>query len=357
MTRQRGAEAALRSVKEELDTVLNAVSGALFRYLLGEDGDPRIVYVSDSIEAITGFAPAECMMPNWLKARRDPAFDPSVRKHFQRLMDPGQFHRRIPPEAQGREWLWCEVFAHAVGRDEPLTVVGCLRDITRERERNQQTAHSAKMAVLGEMTTGFAEELSHPLAAISLAARTRAIRWFPANRTIASLTRSWNGLSSRRSEPLQWSIICGFSAAPRGFRRRPFRLPRRSTAPGRSLDFTAAGVPHRVADRYRTGAAAISGHLLPLEQVLTNLLAMRSMQSSCKRPLWRTTGDASRSRPWRMASRLSSALRITPAALRRALPRLFEPFFTTKPTGVGNRPRAVDQLRHSDRHGRHRHRA
>jgi PAS domain S-box-containing protein len=336
VTRQREAEAALRSVKEELDTVLHAVSGALFRYRLCADGEPQIVYVSDSIAAITGFTPAECMLPNWLEARRDPAFETPVRNHFRRLRSLGSSTVEYRLRHKDGPWLWCEVSARTIGQGEPLTVVGCLRDITRERERNQQTAHSAKMAVLGEMTTGFAEELSHPLAAISQAARNALGTLHPGQPDYRFLNLKLERIVQQADRAV--SVVDHMRIFGRESRRPP-----ESVSVAAAIDGARAIVDARLPESgigllidIAPGLPPIGGHLLPLEQVLTNLIGNAIDAITLQTP--RLPDDRRRIEISARTDGQSVVIGVADHAGGIAdalLPRLFEPFFTTKPAGSG----------------------
>lgn len=336
VTRQREAEAGLRSRKEELDTVLNAVSGALFRYLPGEDGDPRMLYVSDSIEAITGFTPAECLEPHWLTAHRHPAFDAQMAKHFERLLSIGSSTVEYRLRHKNGSWLWYAVFARAVSDGGTRTVVGCIRDITRERERNQQTAHSAKMAILAEMTTGFAHELSQPLTAISLVAQNALKGLDPArehNRFLQLKLQRIVQQADRAASVVDHMRIFGREA-----RRAPESISVAAAIEGARVIADARLAQSRIELLVDTtpGLPLINGHLLPLEQVLTNLLgnAMDAIEMQAP-PL------PEERRRIEIAARASGGSVVISVADHAggiedtAMARLFEPFFTTKPAGSG----------------------
>jgi PAS domain S-box-containing protein len=336
VTRQREAEAALRSIKEELDTVLNAVSGALFRYVLGEDGEPQIVYVSDSIEAITGFTPAECMMPNWLRTRRDPAFETPARNHDQRLRSLRSSTVEYRLRHKNGEWLWYEVFARAICQDGPLTVVGCIRDITRERERDQQTAHSAKMAVLGEMTTGFAEELSHPLAAISLAARNALGTLDPGQPDYRFLKLKLERIVQQADRAA--SVVDHMRIFGRETRGSPVPVSISAAIDGARgiVDTRLPGSGIQLLIDTAPELPPIGGYLLPLEQVLTNLIGNAIDAIELQTP--RLPDDRRRIEISARADGRSVVISVADHAggiAEAVLPRLFEPFFTTKPAGSG----------------------
>jgi PAS domain S-box-containing protein len=336
VTRQRAAETSLRSIKEELDTVLDAVSGALFRYLLSDAGEPQMLYVSDGIEAITGFTPAECLMPNWLKAQRDPAFEAEMPKHFQRLLTAGSSTVQYRLRHKNGSWLWCDIFARAVRDGGALTVVGCIRDITQERERNKQIAHSAKMAILAEMTTGFAHELSQPLAAISLVARN-------ALRDLDPLREDQRFLHNKVQRIVQQTDrAAAVVDHMRIFGRNARRLPEsmsvaaaiedaRATADGRLTRSRVELLVH-----IAPGLPPVSGHLSPLEQVLTNLIgnAMDAIEMRTP-PLPDERRRIEISAAADGGSVVISVADHAGGIEDAAMPRLFEPFFTTKPAGSG----------------------
>jgi PAS domain S-box-containing protein len=336
VTRQREAEASLRSTKEELDTVLNAVSGALFRHRLSGDGDFRMLYVSDSIEAISGFTPAECLMSDWPKSQRDPAFDAHIAKHFQRLMTLGSSTVEYRLRHRNGNWVWFEVFARTVRDGGPPTVVGCMRDITRERERNQQTAHSAKMAILAEMTTGFAHELSQPLAAISHVAQTALKGLNPAGQDHGFLQLKLQRIVQQADRAT--SVVDHMRIFGREARRSPESISVSMAIEGARTIADARLRRSRIELLVDTAAGLplISGHLLPLEQVLTNLLgnAMDAIEMHTP-PLPDERRRIEISALAEGGSVLLSVADHAGGIDDAALPRLFEPFFTTKPAGAG----------------------
>nr|WP_294522031.1 PAS domain S-box protein [uncultured Rhodopila sp.] len=336
VTRQREAEAALRSTKEELDTVLNGVSGALFRYLLSDNGDSLMLYVSDSIELITGFTPAECLKPNWLKSQCDPAFEAEMPKHFQRLRTAGSSAVEFRLRHKNGTLLWYEVFARAVHDSGPLVVVGCIRDITRERERNQYTAHSAKMAVLAEMTTGIAHELSQPLTAISVVARTALEGLNPEREDQRFLHLKLQRIVQQADRAA--SVVDHMRIFGREARRSPETISVAAAIEGARSTADARLARSRVELLVDTtpDLPPIRGHLLPLEQVLTNLIGNAIDAIEMRTPP--LPDERRRIEISAGVDAESMVLSVTDHAggiSDAALPRLFEPFFTTKPAGSG----------------------
>ena len=68
-------------------------------------------------------------------------------------------------------WMWLRETAKVVGRHPThCDVLGCLADVTRERELAAQADSASRVAARGAMAAGLAHELNQPLAVMSLAA-------------------------------------------------------------------------------------------------------------------------------------------------------------------------------------------
>lgn len=75
-------------------------------------------------------------------------------------------HRHRTPEGT---WKWIESNAMLrQGADGRLSRLGLIRDVTEEKEREEELKHLQRLSALGEATASLAHELKSPLAAISM---------------------------------------------------------------------------------------------------------------------------------------------------------------------------------------------
>nr|WP_294522033.1 PAS domain S-box protein [uncultured Rhodopila sp.] len=335
VTEERQAEEALRHATEELDAVLHAASGALFRSNLDSAGNTRILFVSDSVETITGFAAAEVMAtPNWLRIRRDPSCEESVIENAARLRAEGcsTVHYRI--RHKNENWIWIEMFSRSLGKGRGA--VGYLRDVTLERERELQVAWVSQLATVGELTTGMAHELNQPLAAISMVAQNAMAVLDADDISQAGLNRKLQRIVKQVERAA--SII----EHMRVFGRRETELPA-SIAVGTAIDgakaIAQAGLHQagvRLIIRVEPGLPPVVGQLVPLQQVLINLIghAVGSAREHTPRL-------AEQRRRIELDARLDGdkvVIRVADHAggiAESAIPRLFERFFTIRPAGPG----------------------
>jgi PAS domain S-box-containing protein len=335
ITWQREAEGSLRRTKEELDDVLEAASGILFRSEKGADGAWRM-FVSDSATAITGFTPAEAAAPNFLRSRRDPAFDAAMMAHDMDVETHGTGTVRYRFRHKDGHWLWLEAFTRTAIEDDRVFYVGFTRDIAQQFERDRRAVQIAKMAILGEMTTGMAHELNQPLAAISMMAENSIALLDPdkpmhrilhpkLDRIVAQVGRAAAIIADMRhlghGEPAARGTI-GVAAAIQ---------EANATLDGR---LQRAGIGLRI--DIEPGLPMAEGDARSLEQALINLIGNAADAIEMQEPPL----PADR-RVIRVTVALSGA-DIAIAVADRAggidsavLPHLFEPFFTTKQAGSG----------------------
>nr|WP_294545084.1 PAS domain S-box protein [uncultured Rhodopila sp.] len=271
VTNEREAEVALRRATEELDAALHAVSGALFRSNTDNEGNGRIVFVSSSVEAITGFTAAEVMaMPNWLGSRRDPSDEEPVLAHAERLRTEGRSNVHYRIRHKNENWIWIEMSSRSLG--EGRGAVGYFRDVTLERERELRAARLSQLATLGELTTGMAHELNQPLAAISMVAQN-AMAVLDANDTSqAALSRKLQRIVKQVERAA--SIIEHMRVFGRRETGLPASVPVAAAINGAKAIAKAglhrAGV--RLFIRVPPGLPQVTGQLVPLQQVLINMI-------------------------------------------------------------------------------------
>jgi PAS domain S-box-containing protein len=271
VTNEREAEVALRRATEELDAVLHAVSGALFRSQPDSEGTPRIVFVSSSVEAITGFTAAEVMAtPNWLKSRSDPSDEDSFPENAGRPGAEGRSTERFRIRHKNESLIWIDMFSRSLG--EGRGAVGYFRDVTPERERELQVARLSQMATLGELTTGMAHELNQPLAAISMVGQNAMAVLDANDASQAALIRKLQRIV--RQVERAASIIEHMRVFGRRESELPASMPVAAAINGAKAIATAglhqAGI--RLCIRIAPELPPVTAQLVPLQQVLINLI-------------------------------------------------------------------------------------
>lgn len=338
VTAQREAEATLRQLKDELDTVLRATSGILFRSEMAEDRKVRAIFLSDSSEAITGFSVQDSLGPGFFQSQLHPGDEMAMQEHFQRVRRFGSSSIQYRFRHSNGQWLWLHATVRAADRngDGEQCFVGYVRDITHRREQDIQAGHNAKMAILGEMTTGMAHEVNQPLAAISMAAQN-AIATLDTDKPIHRLAaRKLDRIIEqvdRAARVIDHMRSSGGVAEPsRG------SIDVASAISGVVATLDARLLQANIAVETSAGPDVPSafGDPSPLEQVLINLAGNAvdaiTMQEPPLEPARRRIAlTASADRGDVVIAVVDHAGGI-PEAVRD---RLFEPFFTTKPAGTG----------------------
>jgi PAS domain S-box-containing protein len=284
VTVEREAEVALRHATEELDAVLHAASGVLFRSNTDRDGNTRIVFVSSSVEAITGFTAAEVMAtPNWLRSRRDPSDEDAIPGNADRLRTGGRSTRHYQIRHKNENWIWIEIFSRSLG--EGRGAVGYFRDVTLERERELRAARLSQLATLGELTTSMAHELNQPLAAISMVAQNAMAVLTTNDASQAALNRKLQRIVKQVERAA--SVIEHMRVFGRRETELPGSMPVAAAINGAKAIAQAglhqAGV--RLFIRLEPGLPPVTGQLVPLQQVLINLIgnAVNSIEERAPR--------------------------------------------------------------------------
>ena len=205
-------------------------------------------------------------------------------------------------------------------------------DITEQRNTNAQLVQAAKLATLGEMSTGMAHELNQPLNVISLAA--------------SNLRFSLEQATSPGSENKLAKLDRIDSAVRRAagiidHMRAYGRLSGEGLAPI-ELGAVVAGASDLMSEQLKLinitlinqfpdGDFKVMGNSIQLEQVLINLI------NNAKDAISDTGGPGeiivdAETIQQRILLRVSDTGGGIP---EHALPHIFEPFFTTKPVGEG----------------------
>ncbi len=336
VTERRKAEQTRLQVADELEHLIAGMPGALMRVGRNAEGVSTALYSSPSIEAITGYAPAE-IKPGFMAEHLSEADLLNLRACItQALLKGGaqlefQFRHR-----DGRQRLiLCSFRANPtpLGHGE---VIMSWNDITKERLLADQLAQSAKLAQLGEVATGMAHELNQPLAGISLAAENalRSLaRVQDAPQRAKEKLELILALSQRASDTIDHMRIFGRTGSgPSGPVALAEALAGAEALAQAKLKHTGVTLISRLED----DLAPVQGKRIPLEQVLINLIsnacdAYLAVQPPVPAARRNITVSACCAR-----HRVTLAVEDEAGGIpEEILPRIFEPFFTTKGVGQG----------------------
>ena len=326
--------AAAEAARGELEALLAGLPVAVYQGRVSTDGDFSRRYLSENIEAITGWAATELMATRDWEARVEGGGAGGIAGFYRRVLHHGSgaFEYRLRRPEGGVTWLSerARITVRLPGGGAEL--VGTIADVTTERELAAQAAMTSKLSVLGEMASGMAHELIQPVTAISLSAERAelALQGDPLDRrTIARTLETIITQSQRAGEIIDQ--LRRFGRADEG-PPGPVKLE----AALRGALALAAG-PLRDASvtskiEIADDLPPVLGRLVPIEQVLVNLLmnardALLLRPAAARRLSITATADAD----WVRVRVADTGGGLPPMVLAR----LFEPFVTTKPAGKG----------------------
>ncbi len=323
--------------RKEIADLLQALPGVTYRGLLGERGEWLSLDISGALERLLpeGVPPraiAEIIMSSSLSPEQR-----MTRKDKLRVQSEVVSEYQIALPGGSTLWLRDQARAHYDAMQSPsLPIVGILSNVTDEKEVKARAIAAAKLATLGEMATGVAHELTQPCAAIGLAADVALVelarsKTESSNQKLRTLLESIAGQTMRLRDIVDhFRIFARSENAPDG-RFSPNAAIEGALAIMRgSLQTAGIQIELNVAPHL----PEVSGRLVPMEQVLVNLLlnARDAMvQASCA------------ARRIHVGADYQSEQKIVIITVRDTGPgipddlryRVFEPFFTTKPEGKG----------------------
>jgi PAS domain S-box-containing protein len=339
--RRRATEAMARveASRREIADLVGALPGAAYRGLASPGGPLRLTQTTEGLLRLTGAAPGEgASSMDWAHL-----LDAEGRQSRARHLAATIAQRENVAEyrlrhADGR-WIWVRDHARARRTAAPgqAEIVGVLSDITQEREMAAQAVGTAKLATLGEMATGLAHELNQPASAIALAADLAAIELESADPVRHAKARGRLQMIVRQIMRMR-EIVQHLQIFAR-------TDPQSTRMDAVSLDEAvngALGLVHGTLNASGValhadlppGLPPVLGQLVPLEQVLVNLLlnardAMESTAADQREVHITARADAAKGEV-RLYIR-DTGPGFTPEQQARAL----EPFYTTKPPGKG----------------------
>lgn len=335
----RQEAAALRSGRAEIERLLGGLPAVIFLRQVRPDGSSRLLYRDGDAAAVLGW-PVD-LSDAELAAMFAPG-GPTLEEFLRRVVAEGSAiadWQLRQPEGSLR---FIRTRAQRLSRapDGSCEVVGYTLNVQAERAAAARAAASSRLAALGEMAGGLAHELKQPLAVISLAAENAARALAAGRQAGVSGRLERIGQQAARAGELIEHLRRFARGAETGEPLRP--VPLRHALEGALVLVGGSLKEHGVTVEDALGpppGPVAMAQLVPLEQVLTNLLA-----NARDALVGRAAAGPRRIRIAAWADPARGLLTVTvednaggiPAAV---LARLFEPFVTTKDaeqgTGLG----------------------
>ncbi len=353
-TTEQAALDRAAATRAELDDILTLAPVIVFRARAWTGGGCQAEagqgcfqeeFVSRSVEQVAGWTPDALAAAGGLPGVLTPA--ETLAEGMQAMARDDAWSADLSLRRPDGGAIVLRMTTRVVARpgDSAIDFVGYLADVTAERDAKARAITSARLASLGEVSAGLAHELKQPLLAIGLAI----------GNTEQAADRG--DLAAVRSRLGRISGYVARAASVVDHLRRYARGADEGAAPGpvpvdQALDgalavlggtLRDAGVELRVA--LGQPVPVVLGHLVPLEQVLVNLIgnARDALQEQARDVLQQNEGTGPRCITV-AAAREGDSVLLTIADNGGGIPdtvmaRLFQPFVTTKTadhgTGLG----------------------
>ena len=341
-TRMGLERGALISAQRRLQNIAQQAPVIVYALDVMADGQGNLVYVSDSLEKIMGYTPADTATPGWWIQAIHPD-DILLRNEAFGVLSPDKavnVEYRVRHKSGHYGWVWDSMRVEANPHTGKLEGNGVIMDISQRKTAAEQLLQADKMASLGRMISGTAHELNQPLNFIKMAAsnlRENTLRGqMDADRFMPKLENVLAQVERASSILLQMRVFG--------------RTPKESAHPS-DVNSAVDAVVTMVAPQFELDGTQVSvetkgGPLhviaLPmlLEQVLLNLLlnandAIQSRQRAAEASEGKIVIGLERRDHHAIITVTDNGTGIRPDVLRQ----IFDPFFTTKPakegTGLG----------------------
>ena len=326
------AEHAIQ-VQRQINDVIDSVPGAIYRARYLYSGQVTFQMISHGFERLSGWSGASLLLrPGGLfELCVPPKSEEEIRALARTLQEERFLVRDRQLQRSDGSVRWVRISDNVVGSDrEGVDVVGLITDVDVERAAIIGARTAARLAVLGEMATGLAHEMSQPLTAMSIMAEN----------AIAAIRNDRLGAAVQKMERIpamveRTKVIIDHL---RLFGRRQDQHPVPAAAADAiegalvlaETEIRKAGI--KVELNMPSGLPAVLAGQVLLEQVLLNLIFNARDAMAQTDMTSRVLTIAAERRDETVAISVSDTGDGIPD---HVLPQLFEPFFTTKPPGLG----------------------
>jgi C4-dicarboxylate-specific signal transduction histidine kinase len=334
---ERAASDQAAREQRERSELLDALPGAVYRAVLGPDGQPLLVEFGAAITRIVDPSGNQTLADDVIDGLLAPEVAAARRHMLAKAAREGAAVLEYQLELSGHERRWVRDECRRLRSlpDGSIELVGSVTEITEERALKAKAESSAKLATLGEMATGVAHELSQPSAAIALAADVAVMALEDGSQRGIDVARTRLTRIADQATRIR-DIIDHLQVFGRTDEGAPRDVEIRRIVSGalRIVGGTLRQSGVRVEIELPAALPQVRGRLVPLEQVLVNVLlnARDAMEQTPPEERVITIGAAVDAVDRVVHLNIQdSGSGIAPSMTDR----LFEPFFTTKPVGKG----------------------
>lgn len=333
--------ASARASRAELDLILSAVPVVVFRGYMNTDGRAVRQYVSRNIEQLTGLSLGLLGDSPFVDGDGEVEARLEGAERWQLLLRDGEWEGEESYKKADGTPVWIRSSFRLLSRqpDGGGEIVGYLVDVSREKQARAVAAGRDRLASLGEMSAGLGHEINQPLQAITLIADSAQMA---ARRTgTQEFSKAFDDIlqqTGRIGEIIRHLRTFARGSDP----TKPLAIISLRTAIEGTLSLVGETLKESdIAIELCLDEAlpAVMGHLVAIEQVLTNLL-LNARDALVTKPIGQKRFIRLTSSPGVHAGEIRLRIADNGGGIApEVLSRLFEPFVTSKGpdhgTGLG----------------------
>ncbi len=161
ITSRKKTETALKASEERYRIISELISDYAYFYRFNEDGTRTREWITDSVERVTGYSPAELpQQTTGLADKSYPGDYEAAQRDIDEIHKGAQIHREFQTYTKEHELRWLSVFRRPVWDDDHKKVVGyygVAQDITeRKQVELALQASEERYRILTELTSDYA---------------------------------------------------------------------------------------------------------------------------------------------------------------------------------------------------------